>query len=132
MAYDFTTLSPDDFENLTADLLSREWKTRLEAFKTGKDSGIDLRNTRVRAGTKKSIVQCKRYAPHKFTELCSAVKKEKKKLNLLQPERYVLATSVGLSPGNKDTLIKALVPWCTSPADIYGPTELNALLRDYP
>ncbi len=53
-------------------------------------------------------------------------------MDRLQPERYVLATSVGLSPGNKETLIEALAPWCASPADIYGPTELNALLRDYP
>jgi hypothetical protein len=47
MTYDFTTLSPDDFENLVADLLSREWGRRLESFKPGKDRGIDLRNTRV-------------------------------------------------------------------------------------
>jgi energy-coupling factor transporter ATP-binding protein EcfA2 len=132
MAYDFTTLSPDDFENLTSDLLSREWRTRLESFKAGKDGGVDLRNTRVLAGTKTSIVQCKRYAPHRFTELCSAMKKEKRKLDLIEPEKYVLATSVGLSPANKETLIRVLTPWCKSPADVYGPTELNALLRDYP
>jgi hypothetical protein len=42
MPYDFTTLSPDDFEHLVADLLSRSWGARLESFKPGKDSGIDL------------------------------------------------------------------------------------------
>jgi hypothetical protein len=132
MAYDFTTLSPDEFENLTADLLSREWNTRLESFKPGKDGGIDLRNARVLPGAKTTIVQCKRYAPHKFAELCRSVKSEKKKLVRLRPDRYVLATSVGLSPANKDTLLKELAPWCLSPADIYGATELNGLLRRFP
>jgi Restriction endonuclease len=69
MTYDFTTLPPDDFENLVAALLSREWGRRLESFKPGKDRGIDLRNTRVLDETATTIVQCQRYAPHKFAEL---------------------------------------------------------------
>ena len=129
MAYDFTTLSPDDFENLVADLLSRAWEGRLESFKPGKDTGIDLRNTRSLPG-QTTIVQCKRYAPHKFDELHRNIKKEKKKLDVITPQRYVLATSVALSPPNKDTLIRALEPWCKSTADIYGPSELNGLLRE--
>lgn len=132
MNYDFTTLSPDDFENLTADLLSREWKSHLESFKPGKDAGIDLRNSRVLKGAKTTIVQCKRYAPHKFSELKRSIKAEKKKLDGLRPGRYVLVTSVALSPGNKDTLLKELAPWCYSPGDIYGATEVNALLRSFP
>jgi len=132
MSYDFTTLSPDDFEHLVADLLSRSWGVRVESFKPGKDTGIDLRNTRVLAGTETAIVQCKRYAPHKFEELHRSVKMEKKKLDVIKPQRYVLATSVGLSPPNKDKLIKTLEPWCKSTAEIYGPSELNGLLREYP
>jgi hypothetical protein len=83
MAYDFTTLSPDDFEELVADLLAKDWGVRLERFKPGKDKDIDLRNTRVLEQpriTKTTIVQCKRYAPHKFAELFRAVKSEKGKL----------------------------------------------------
>lgn len=130
MAYDFTTLSPDDFEALVADLLSREWGGRLESFKAGKDGGIDLRNTRVtETGT---IVQCKRYAPHKAKELLRSMATESNKLRKLRPPRYVLATSVGLSPDNKDDLIRCLSPWCKSTGDIYGASELNGLLRDHP
>lgn len=132
MAYDFTTLSPEDFEALVSDLLSRSWGARLESFKPGKDSGIDLRHSRVPAGEPQSIVQCKRYAPHKFNELLRSVKNELGNLRKLQPERYILATSVSLSPANKDKLITALNPWCKSPMDIYGPDELNGLLRDFP
>jgi DNA polymerase III delta prime subunit len=53
-------------------------------------------------------------------------------LNRLNPDRYVLATSVSLSPANKDALVIALAPWCRSTADIYGPDELNGLLREHP
>ena len=130
MGYDFTTLSPDDFEALVADLLSRELGGRLESFKPGKDGGIDLRNTRVSgSGT---IVQCKRYAPHKINELLRSMARESNKLRKLRPPRYVVATSVDLSPGNKDDLLKCLTPWCKSTGDIYGASELNGLLRDFP
>lgn len=130
MAYDFTTLSPDDFEALVADLLSQELGGRLESFKPGKDGGIDLRSTRVSgSGT---IIQCKRYAPYKINELLRSIESESIKLRKLQPSRYVLATSVNLSPGNKDDLVASLSPWCKSTGDIYGASELNGLLRDYP
>jgi hypothetical protein len=127
--YDFMTLSPEDFENLVADLLSCEWKVRIELFKSGKDQGIDLRNTRVLESPGTTIVQCKRYAPHRFTELLCAVKSETDKIEPLKPARYVLATSVPLSPTNKTALMNALTPWCRSTGDIYGATEVNALLR---
>jgi hypothetical protein len=130
MPYDFTTLSPDDFEALVADLLSQEWGGRLESFKSGKDGGIDLRNSRVsESGT---IVQCKRYAPHKLNELLRSMASELTKLRKLRPPRYVMATSVDLSPGNKDDLVRCLSPWCNSTGDIYGASELNGLLRDHP
>ena len=132
MAYDFTTLSPDDFEALASDLLSREWGVHLESFKRGKDKGIDLRNARTFAGSGVTIVQCKRYAPYKFGELLRAARLETGKIDKLQPARYVLVTSVPLSPANKDALVAVLRPWCKSTEDIYGATELNDLLRKFP
>jgi len=39
--YDFTSLSPAEFEKLTRDLLQKELKIHLESFKAGKDKGID-------------------------------------------------------------------------------------------
>jgi hypothetical protein len=132
MAYDFTTLSPDDFEDLVAALLSQEWRVRLETFKRGKDRGIDLRHTRILAPAWTIIVQCKRYAPHKYAALLRAVKSERAKVAQLQPARYVLTTSVPLSPDNKDELLSILEPWCQSAADIYGAGDLNGLLRMYP
>ena len=39
----FKQLRPADFEDLTRDLLQQHWHVLLEAFKTGRDQGIDLR-----------------------------------------------------------------------------------------
>ena len=41
--YDFATLSGQDFEELGRDLLQADWGVALEAFKAGRDRGIDLR-----------------------------------------------------------------------------------------
>jgi hypothetical protein len=84
------------------------------------------------ARTEVTIVQCKRYAPHKFRELLRAAKLEKRKLDVLKPDRYVLFTSVPLSPDNKGELLRALRPWCKTTGDIYGATEVNGLLRKHP
>ena len=41
--YDFSTLSPIDFENLCRDLIQKEFNVLLESFAPGKDKGIDFR-----------------------------------------------------------------------------------------
>jgi hypothetical protein len=132
MAYDFTTLDPNDFEALVADVLSKSWGSRLESFKPGKDGGIDLRHSRVPSDQPETIVQCKRYAPGAFPSLLRSCKKEQANLKELEPTRYVLATSCSLSPANKDALVAALSPWCVSATDVYGPDEINGLLRQFP
>lgn len=132
MSYDFTSLSPSDFEELISDLLSKEWKTRLEIFKAGKDGGIDLLNSRTTTGDPHTIVQCKRYGAGKFGQLFASMVKERAKLDQLRPERYVLVTSVPLSKNNKEKLLEILYPYCSSTSDIYGADEVNALIRDYP
>lgn len=132
MSYDFLTLSPEDFELLVADLLSREFGAQLELFKTGKDAGIDLRHSRMLPGQVSAIVQCKRYAPNRYRNFVKAMSNELPKLVKLRPQRYLLATSVPLSPSNKDELLQLLHPWCHGPEDIYGAAEILALIRKYP
>jgi len=57
--YDFHSLSSLDFEDLVRDLLQAEWGIRLESFKTGRDSGIDLRYTKNKK--ENTIIQCKHF-----------------------------------------------------------------------
>jgi len=130
-SYDFTTLSPIDFEILVRDLLQREFGFTLESFKPGKDQGIDLRRFIAPRGA--LIVQCKHYAVAGLNALLRDLgREETPKIKKLKPARYVLATSVALSAANKQTLCNLLRPYCKSPGDIYGRDDLNNLLGRFP
>lgn len=46
MAYDFSSLSHSEFEDLARDLVGREIELRFEAFPEGRDEGMDGRHAR--------------------------------------------------------------------------------------
>jgi len=101
--YDFKILSPADFEGLTRDLLQRHWGVRLEAFKAGRDQGIDLRYSGRQ--DRSIIIQCKHYAGSTVARLVRDIRiEELPKVVRLNPNRYVLVTSLPLSPGNKEEI----------------------------
>jgi cell division FtsZ-interacting protein ZapD len=145
--YDFTAcLSPLDFELLSKDLLEAEIGIQLENFSEGRDKGIDLRYAPIR-GTRRQvfnlasmnmqrepptlIVQCKRYS--EFSDLKSTLKnKELAKIQDLKPTRYVLTTSVSLSPQQSKEIKSLLSPFVQSTGDIYGRERLNSLLAKHP
>ncbi|MBC7208149.1 MAG: restriction endonuclease, partial [Methyloversatilis sp.] len=103
--YNYKSLSPQDFEELTRDLLQAEWNVPLEAFKTGRDSGIDLRHAPLDGRT--TIIQCKHYASSSVSSLLSKLRTcELPKVRLLKPQRYVLVTSLPLSPADKHKIIE--------------------------
>lgn len=144
--YDFTAcLSPLDFELLSKDLLEAELGIQLENFSEGRDKGIDLRHAPLR-GTGRMvfnlasmgiqqepttlIVQCKRYS--EFSDLKSTLKhKELAKIQKLKPTRYVLTTSVSLSPQQSAEIKQLLSPFVQSTGDIYGRERLNSLLTKH-
>ena len=129
--YDFKTLSPVDFEILVRDLLQEELGVRLENFKSGRDRGIDLRYCPSPDNT--LIIQCKHYAESSFKILLREVKKhELDKVNKLQPKRYIFVTSLGLTPDQKDELVKIHTPYIQTSGDIFGKNDLNGLLTKYP
>lgn len=130
MEYDFKSLSDYDFEQLVCDLLSTRYGRQVEAFRQGRDQGVDLRYTTADGG--KTVVQCKHYAKTPFAGLYAAMKKEYDKIQCLGPERYLLVTSQFLTPAGKDKLLDILSPFCQSTEDILGGNELNSLLRQYP
>jgi hypothetical protein len=128
--YDFTTISPPEFEILTRDLLQAKFESHIESFKVGRDQGIDLRYTTTDNG--RCIVQCKHYAKSGLPKLLSDLRnKEKSKIDKLQPDRYILCTSVPLSPANKDAIMESLAPHIKHPQDILGKEDLNNLLALY-
>lgn len=129
--YDFRSLSSFDFEQLTRDLLQQEFGIRLESFKTGRDSGIDLRYSTDEKNY--LIVQCKHFADTPYRTFLSLLEREEvPKVKRLGPQRYILATSKGLTPQNKEEIRKLFHPFCQNTADIYGQDDLNNLLGLHP
>lgn len=126
--YDFKQLSPHDFEQLSRDLLQARDNIVLESFKVGRDQGIDFRYAR---GTNNVIVQCKHYIGTGLAGLIRDLKKETVKATLLKPTRYILITSVGLTPPNKEE-IKSLFFGILTTDDILGYDDINNLLGIYP
>lgn len=129
--YDFSALSSLDFELLVRDLLQEDLKIRLESFKSGKDQGIDLRYA-TSPGRPELVIQCKHFFSSGLKKLVSHLENsEKHKIESLDCARYILATSLAMTPANKSELISVLSPHCHGPHDIYGRDDLNNLLGIY-
>lgn len=123
--YDFRTLSPLDFEELVRDLLSAELDVRFESFGPGRDLGIDFRFS---SDAGAMVVQAKHYAGSGFRALLSAIRSENAKVSSLNPKRYLLATSVSLTPTSKQKLKEAMHAAPVAISDILGKEDLNHLL----
>lgn len=128
--YTFETLSPNDFEILTRDLLQKELSLTLESFKSGRDNGIDLRYSQNKEND--IIIQCKHYQGSTFNDLIKTMKREVEKIKELSPERYILVTSLPLTPKNKEKIIEILEPYITRNSDIYSQNDINNLLQKFP
>ena len=129
MTFNLDTLSPADFEDLSRDLLGRELEVRFEAFGPGPDGGIDGRHANAGA---KTVLQAKHYRLSTFGALARTMKKERRSIDTLAPDRYLLTTSRPLTPGNKNRLGEIIGPTLRTPADVFGHGDINALLRKYP
>lgn len=126
--YDFKQLSPHDFELLARDLIQARDQIQLETFKTGRDQGIDFRCAK---GPAKLIVQCKHFATTGLNGLIRELKKEVPKAVRLSPTRYILVTSVGLTPLNKTEIQALFGDLIRSPEDVIGADDLNNLLAQH-
>lgn len=130
-SYDFKTLSPIDFEVLSRDLLQEELALTLQSFTSGRDGGVDFRYARDATGD--IIVQCKHYAESGYDSLLHTLEKtELPKIRKLAPKRYLLTTSVPLTPGRKNEIRRTLNPHIATTDDIYGKDDVNNLLGKFP
>jgi hypothetical protein len=129
MAHDFSSLSPSEFEDLTRDLLGRELGVRFEAFTDGPDDGMDGRHAAAKGDV---ILQAKHYYRSGFSKLKTAMKQERGTIDALSSKRYLLATSVALTPANKAAVAAEIGPALNGSGDIFGLEDLNGLLRKFP
>jgi hypothetical protein len=154
MNYTFSELNDYDLEILVRDLINQEYRLekkynhgiighksiiQFSSFKPGKDQGIDLMYKSINTSTEENIsivVQVKHYSTD-FSKLVSSLKKKKNgvneidKVNKLNPNKYIFATSLPLSFHNKNTLSTIFSPYIKSIEDIYGREDLNKLLTTY-
>lgn len=128
--YTFESLSPYDLEVLARDLLQAELGIRLENFARGRDRGIDVRFAEDRTNT--IIVQCKHYARSSWTELRRSLEAELPKVQALAPERYIVVTSLPMTPDRKEWVSQVFTPYCRGPTDVFGAEDLNNLLGRHP
>lgn len=126
--YNFLNLSAFEFENITRDILQKKLGVFIESFTTGKDDGIDLRAAKSKDSS--IIIQAKRYS--KYSDLKTSVKKEASNLIGKNIKRYILSTTVGLTPANKTEIKEIFKPFIKSTEDIIGKNDLNNLLGIYP
>lgn len=118
---DWKSLSAKDFERLCRDLFARLLGQAVEAFATGPDGGVDLRTGRGR-----TIIQCKRYTTS-LSDLLRTLKVEAQKPAVRRAKRYMLATTLPLTPAAKEKIMRTL-PALRNAADIFGADDLEGLL----
>ena len=128
--YNFSEISDFEFEELCRDLLQAELGLSLELFTPGPDRGIDIRYIGGNVNEGQTIVgQCKRWAEDSFTGLLRHLSSDElPKISKLAPQRYILMTSVKLTPHRKDQIAAALSPWIQTPKDVMGKHDIAGLL----
>jgi GTPase SAR1 family protein len=131
MNYDFSTLNNQDLEELARDLLNVHFKLDFQSFKAGRDQGVDLRIS-TEENVNSIVVQVKHYLKSGDTKLISDLRKiELKKVKKLNPDRYIVVTSVQLSKMQKDEIKNIFSPYILTANDVIGREDLNKFLRKY-
>lgn len=130
--YDFRTLNEREFESFVNQAVGASRGVVVEQFKPGKDGGIDGR-FKVQDGW--AIIQAKHWYKTGLDKLLRHLQKvERPKLDAMKPapKRYVLATSLDLSPANKTAICKIFKPFLLGPEDVLGRDDLNGILAAHP
>ncbi|MER5618649.1 restriction endonuclease [Streptomyces sp. NPDC002215] len=130
-SFDLGRLTDHDFEVVCRDLFGEILGVPLELFPRGRDRGIDLRHTAADGTT--TVVQCKHWPKATQATLATRlVQDELPKVVALKPDRYLIATSVGLTVDGKDKIRDTFAPYVHTTGDLYGVDEIVAELQSRP
>lgn len=114
------------------DLLSKKLTVEFQSFKPGPDKGIDLRFA-TSNNKNEIVIQVKHYLQSGITKLKYHLKNhEAPKVASLKPQRYIVCTSLPLSPQDKDDILEIFSPYIQTTADVIGSEDLNKWLEEYP
>lgn len=79
------------------------------------------------------VVQAKHYVRSSYSQLKHVLlRDEKAKIKNLKPNRYIVVTSLSLTPTRKDELKAGLSPFVQTSNDIIGRDDLNSFLSEFP
>ncbi|WP_321425991.1 ATP-binding protein [uncultured Bacteroides sp.] len=130
--YDFSTLNSSDLEELVCDLLNAQSEDRAikyRTFKDGKDKGIDFLYS-TREHEYEHVGQVKHFYRTGYKGLLTVLRNEElAKVQVLNPNKYIFATSVDLSVSNVQEIANLFNPYIKGLNDIYGKKDLNRLLE---
>ncbi len=126
--YDLGCLSDHEFELLICDIFQKKLDVTLETFKSGRDKGIDIRGC-FESGT--TIIQCKHTYKSTASKLKYKLKEEEvEKVEKINPDRYIIATSTELNPSYKSKIKTLFGSYCLSESDIFGREDILNFLRN--
>lgn len=127
MNFDFhNLLFPEEFESLCRDILEiREKPITFTTYRRGKDGGIDINSTNTSI---KIIGQCKLYNPNNYSSLKTALKKEVKKCEKQNPDRYILCINYNLNINEAKEILKLFKGYIHKEEDIIDGIKLNKYL----
>lgn len=133
--YDFSTLGSADLEELVCDLLNAEVpagsKVRYKTFRAGRDKGIDILYA-TPSNQYSHVGQVKHYYRTGVSGLLSHLADtEADKVKKLKPQKYILATSVDLTPANSQSIHDIFKPYMKSVQDVFGKKDLNQLIEKH-
>lgn len=123
--YDFSkALLPERFQDFARDILQVREKTVMESFRKTKDGGIDMRTKK---DGKVVIGQAKRIS-NKNDLMKELRKTEIYKVKKLNPDRYILITSIDYNDKIKKEIMELFKGYIKDEKDIIGNEDLNNYL----
>ena len=126
LKYDFSVLSPEEFEEMVNKLLA-EKDIAVEQYRTGKDDGYDAYRINV---PREAMVQAKHYAA--YQTLKSKIQNEElEKIKKTKPIAYVLATSFNLTHHQTVELKSIITAYVKDPV-VLGYKSICELLDNNP
>lgn len=123
----YANLNDVEFEYLCKDIMQSKLNVSLRVFAPGKDGGIDLTDDVIE---KNIIIQVKHYTQSSISTLITQLKKEKEKVEKINPKQYYIFCSKKLTPQNIQKLYNYFSDYMCSSKNIVTLNEIEEFLTD--
>lgn len=125
--YNFNNLCDFEFEILCKDIMQKKLGIKLQTFQKGRDGGIDITDDPLK---KSLIIQVKHYINSKYSDLIASLRKEVKKVQELQPQKYYVCCAVKLTAKNKEEIYDLFSDYMESANEIMSLLDINDFLEN--